>query len=143
MSLTSYRTAPPRVVFNCIVSIHRPMPGVNPGFLWSLGRGLGVGCLEVRTQHPTPNTQHPTPNTQHRLLARELQRTPRPAVIGAGGERKMYVCIDAGHGGPDAGVCGHGAVEKWIAGEVASRTGEILHTAGCLVFLTRVGDRKV
>jgi len=55
----------------------------------------------------------------------------------------MYVCIDAGHGGPDAGLCGHGAVEKWIAGEVAVRTGEMLHTAGCLVFFTRIGDRKV
>ena len=55
----------------------------------------------------------------------------------------MYVCIDAGHGGPDAGVRGYGAVEKWIAGEVAVRAGEMLHTAGCLVFLTRIGDRKV
>jgi N-acetylmuramoyl-L-alanine amidase len=55
----------------------------------------------------------------------------------------MYVCIDAGHGGPDAGVSGYGAAEKWIAGEVAARAGEMLHTAGCLVFLTRVGDRKI
>lgn len=55
----------------------------------------------------------------------------------------MYVCIDAGHGGPDRGATGFGATEKWVAGEVAARAGEALYTAGCLVFLTRIGDRKV
>jgi N-acetylmuramoyl-L-alanine amidase len=55
----------------------------------------------------------------------------------------MYVCIDAGHGGPDRGAAGFGAVEKWITAEVALRAGELLHAGGCLVFLTRVGDRRV
>ena len=55
----------------------------------------------------------------------------------------MYVCIDAGHGGPDRGAAGFGATEKWITGEVAARAGEMLYTAGCLVFFTRIGDRKV
>jgi N-acetylmuramoyl-L-alanine amidase len=53
------------------------------------------------------------------------------------------MCIDAGHGGADAGAIGFGAVEKGIAAEVALRTAELLHGAGCLVFLTRVGDRRV
>jgi N-acetylmuramoyl-L-alanine amidase len=55
----------------------------------------------------------------------------------------MYVCIDAGHGGPDIGAAGFGATEKWITGEVAVRAGEMLYTAGCLVFFTRIGDRRV
>jgi N-acetylmuramoyl-L-alanine amidase len=55
----------------------------------------------------------------------------------------MYICIDAGHGGKDDGAAGFGALEKWVTGEVAVRAGEMLHMAGCLVFFTRIGDRKV
>jgi N-acetylmuramoyl-L-alanine amidase len=55
----------------------------------------------------------------------------------------MYVCIDAGHGGADIGAAGFGATEKWITGEVAMRAGEMLYGAGCLVFFTRLGDRRV
>ncbi len=55
----------------------------------------------------------------------------------------MYVCIDAGHGGSDRGAAGHGACEKAVAAEVALRLGELLHAGDCLVFLTRVGDRRV
>jgi N-acetylmuramoyl-L-alanine amidase len=55
----------------------------------------------------------------------------------------MYVCIDPGHGGPDEGAVGYGAAEKWVTAAVALRTGALLHAAGCIVFLTRVGDRRV
>jgi N-acetylmuramoyl-L-alanine amidase len=55
----------------------------------------------------------------------------------------MYVCIDPGHGGSDVGAAGFGTAEKWVTGEVALRTGALLHAAGCIVFLTRVGDRRV
>jgi N-acetylmuramoyl-L-alanine amidase len=55
----------------------------------------------------------------------------------------MYVCIDAGHGGTDLGATGYGTAEKWVTAAVALRTGALLHAAGCIVFLTRVGDRRV
>jgi N-acetylmuramoyl-L-alanine amidase len=55
----------------------------------------------------------------------------------------MYVCIDAGHGGGDIGAAGFGATEKWITAEVAARAGEMLYAAGCLVFFTRIGDRRI
>jgi N-acetylmuramoyl-L-alanine amidase len=55
----------------------------------------------------------------------------------------MYICIDAGHGGRDLGAVGFGVSEKWVTAQVAMRVGELLHAAGCLVFLTRVGDRPL
>jgi N-acetylmuramoyl-L-alanine amidase len=77
-------------------------------------------------------------------LARFLHRSPAfNGVQHNRGEQRMYVCIDAGHGGADTGVIGFGATEKWITGEAAVRTGETLYTAGCMVFFTRMGDRKV
>src|SRR5207247_967239 len=71
-----------------------------------------------------------------------LPGTGRRRGSGRGGTT-MYVCIDAGHGGSDAGAVGGGTCEKWVTAEVALRAGELLHAAGCLVFLTRIGDRRV
>jgi N-acetylmuramoyl-L-alanine amidase len=50
------------------------------------------------------------------------------------------IYLDPGHGGPDGGAEGPGAVEKDIALEVALRLRDYLQEQGALVLLTREGD---
>lgn len=69
---------------------------------------------------------------------------PQPVIpvqpASPGGDSKMYICIDPGHGGKDPGAVANGIQEKDVNLAVALLARDLLRTQGVEVLITRQDD---
>jgi N-acetylmuramoyl-L-alanine amidase len=93
----------------------------------------------------TPRRRH---TARHRTLASRggyVHRALVPPIESIGGALTgRVICVDPGHGGPDAGALGlHGLTERDACLAMANELARALREAGATVLMTREGDRYV
>ncbi|MBU6247058.1 MAG: N-acetylmuramoyl-L-alanine amidase [Xanthomonadaceae bacterium] len=128
-------------------------PGARPkSFLLKPGGGFGyrlVLDLYPRDGAGAPVAKAASPSKTPALAKASVSRADRHDVLTLrqvaeqfGGERKVIVAVDAGHGGIDPGAHGpHGTLEKNVTLAVARKLAAIINKQpGMQAVLTRNGD---